>query len=1258
MEPSSSVDPGSARSTGSSSQAPRPPGPPGPPGPPDGAPAPAAGRRPRPPRRSALCLPAWLRRALIALLGALLAFASYVAANQAPHPDMFRPVGVWDFGNPAWWAYPLERNAFKRQVVRGNLNAVFALPGTRRLWAVGDSGLILHSNDDGETWVQQRPAVAPSPAAGDGLARRVSGWSWLPEAVAAVATAPLAGSAPAKSLPVANVAQQSKTAAVTKGSVAQPGATAAQVAARAASAPQQLRTPETPGIASLRAVHFVDGLRGWAVGSRGTILATRDGGSTWAAQPSGTWALLWSVQFAADGLHGWAVGREGTILATRDGGSTWAAQTSGTTASLKSIQFAADGLRGCAVGEGGTILATRDGGSTWAAQTSGTRALLLSVQFTADGLRGWAVGDDGTVLATRDGGSIWAAQPSGTRADIKSVHFTADGLRGWAVGKDGTILATRDGGTTWADAAPYRRYWAPWYFAVLPTLTLALFFVLGFVEPVRRGEARQAEAEAEAATEGAGTFLRSDQPVADKALDRLGVRPVVEALSSFIRNRGTEPRVTIAVTGEWGNGKSSVMRMLQTELDQAGFRTAWFNAWHHQQEGRPLSALFNTVRQQAVPQWWQQPLAAWRVRSRLIWGRGAFYKLVAVAMALGIALALGDMFADGWRSALDNAQHVFRHHVLQQRETAITGASLAKLDPFAHTASSPAAAASGAAATTATAADPCDAKTWPAGRKAEPVRPEVYCYLKRNLQWEEGGDASHCGVLREPPAAPGRECVFASADDLIATVEARDPAAARKLWPSERKAIRAAAETLPPPALFPWLESALVGGLAAFLALLFTKGITVYGLQLTAPLRALLAASGGKTGEDGKESAGTVERYRAEFGLLCNALDGRLVIFIDDLDRCTPETVNGMLELTNYLVDVGKCFVVIGAAMDRVMRCVRSRVASDDQAAYATAYLRKLVHIELPVPQNRPLLERLAAAEPTTTPTHDARSGFGRAARQWGLGIAAVALLSLVFWGGRALHEGGKGTALRVGEVAPVPSPAPAASAAASAMDPARPGSVALERPRDTADVGLVATQPATAPLDWLAGAALLILVAWLVRWARRNREKVQVALGGALREEDSDRFMQALDIWNPAVVSHDPTPRHVKRFYNRARLFAAYERQDDQADPTSDECLVALAAMHHLEPASLGVLADALAEARRKGVSVEEAVENWVQAGELEAGFRQETPSADAHPDESGLRRGAQFSAWRKHLATFHSAPTESQVRRFESRVKGIAVR
>ena len=144
----------------------------------------------------------------------------------------------------------------------------------------------------------------------------------------------------------------------------------------------------------------------------------------------------------------WAVGGGGTILATADGGKSWAAQTSGTRADLLSVQFQSDGQHGWAVGDHGTILATADGGKSWAAQTSGTRADLLSVQFQPDGQHGWAVGFYGTILATADGGKSWAAQTSGTRADLWSVQFQPDGRgqHGWAVGAGGTIMATADGG--------------------------------------------------------------------------------------------------------------------------------------------------------------------------------------------------------------------------------------------------------------------------------------------------------------------------------------------------------------------------------------------------------------------------------------------------------------------------------------------------------------------------------------------------------------------------------------------------------------------------------------------------------------------------------------------------------------------------------------------------------------------------------------------------------------------------------------------
>jgi len=134
--------------------------------------------------RSRLRIPGWLRWALITLTLCLLAFATFVAQRQAPHPDMFRPVADWDIGKADWWAYPLERNAFKRRVVRGDLSAVFVLPNTQKIWAVGEGGLVLHSADGGSNWVQQRPAVAARTADNGRQAIAAGAWSPFSEALA------------------------------------------------------------------------------------------------------------------------------------------------------------------------------------------------------------------------------------------------------------------------------------------------------------------------------------------------------------------------------------------------------------------------------------------------------------------------------------------------------------------------------------------------------------------------------------------------------------------------------------------------------------------------------------------------------------------------------------------------------------------------------------------------------------------------------------------------------------------------------------------------------------------------------------------------------------------------------------------------------------------------------------------------------------------------------------------------------------------
>ncbi len=74
---------------------------------------------------------------------------------------------------------------------------------------------------------------------------------------------------------------------------------------------------------------------GWAVGEKGTILHTADGGQSWEAQSSGTTNRLYSIFGSSDGAQLWAVGHNGTILHYTAQAGRWEAQSSGTTNALE-----------------------------------------------------------------------------------------------------------------------------------------------------------------------------------------------------------------------------------------------------------------------------------------------------------------------------------------------------------------------------------------------------------------------------------------------------------------------------------------------------------------------------------------------------------------------------------------------------------------------------------------------------------------------------------------------------------------------------------------------------------------------------------------------------------------------------------------------------------------------------------------------------------------------------------------------------------
>ena len=146
---------------------------------------------------------------------------------------------------------------------------------------------------------------------------------------------------------------------------------------------------------------FIDDQTGWIAGNHGTLLATTDGGSTWTPLATGATIDIYGVSFV-DINHGWAAASSGKILKTSNGGSSWQVYQTETNATLTDIQFA-NLMRGWAVGSDGVILFTDNGGLTWIKQQTGTEQALTGVHFI-DSELGLVVGRAGTVLATASGG--------------------------------------------------------------------------------------------------------------------------------------------------------------------------------------------------------------------------------------------------------------------------------------------------------------------------------------------------------------------------------------------------------------------------------------------------------------------------------------------------------------------------------------------------------------------------------------------------------------------------------------------------------------------------------------------------------------------------------------------------------------------------------------------------------------------------------------------------------------------------------------
>jgi hypothetical protein len=557
-----------------------------------------------------------------------------------------------------------------------------------------------------------------------------------------------------------------------------------------------------------------------------------------------------------------------------------------------------------------------------------------------------------------------------------------------------------------------------------------------------------------------------------------------------------KPPLTVAVLGEWGQGKSSLMRLIEGNLRKNRAYPVWFNAWHHQKEDHLLAYLLQAIRQQAVPP--LLSLQGARFRLRLLGLRSARNRWVITAFLAVLAFCFGvAQHADTVTTLTDWVKQVTQTQAPETKKVENqTGSQPAATLPKPETKS--------------------DAQT--TSSKAPPA-------------------------VKGPQAKSGvKEKASLAAGELTSGTKSKSTAsvAPEKPQPAPAAEVPAAPEkSAPIPA-----GSLTVFGISLLALLGLLKQIYDALIAFRVKPAALLKEAAGSASIKDLETRTSVRMdFGRQFGDVTRALDPyRMVIFIDDLDRCNPKSVVQILESVNFLQSAGDCFVVMGLAKPQVeasiglsFKEVAEELGDDGiekepkarRRDYAQQYLKKLIQLEVKVPmataeQQETLLTGRPTGETPKTKTYaDKLATWGRANRPVAWVATALIIAGVCFWYGFT--------------VKPAPTAPPPVTMVSAPIEPPpdmkdKGGGPETPKPKETGPVAFYPGERETGGLNWLPVLPGLLLVAFAI-WILTRRPIEMI--------NDSEDFTEALKMWRPVVGMQFDTPREMKRFVNRIRYIA-----------------------------------------------------------------------------------------------------------------------
>ncbi len=162
-------------------------------------------------------------------------------------------------------------------------------------------------------------------------------------------------------------------------------------------------------------------------------------------------------------------------------------------------------------------------------------------------------------------------------------------------------------------------------------------------------------------TEHKDFFVDADLPIEDRDSDRLGRRAFAESIAQHILDVSIEHGFTVAVTGEWGSGKTSVLNMVAETLEESGGAVAVlsFNPWLFGGSTELVSRFFNELSAQLG----QRNLAPLKVVAKVLTDMGKALAQHSSIPGASPTAAVAGIVVDKWTetpSLLSQRDHLRR----------------------------------------------------------------------------------------------------------------------------------------------------------------------------------------------------------------------------------------------------------------------------------------------------------------------------------------------------------------------------------------------------------------------------------------------------------------------------------------------------------------------------------------------------------------------------------------------------------------------